>query len=66
MRFALTDEQHLVLELIADAPILAIPELEPVAAPLLATRLIALTDETKWKITQLGEAMLERQHSPLH
>lgn len=66
MCFALTDEQRLLLELIADAPLLAIPELEHVTALLLATSLIALTDETKWRITRLGEAMLERQNSPLH
>jgi hypothetical protein len=66
MRFDLTSEQHLMLELIADGPMLAIPELESLAAPLLATRLITLAEDMKWKITQLGEAMLERTHFPLH
>ncbi len=66
MPFALSDKQRLMLELIADAPVPAIPEFEPITAVLLATRLIALTDETKWKVTQLGKAMLERQHFLLH
>ena len=66
MRFDLTDEQHLMLELIADAPVPAIPELERYTAPLTATKLIALTDEIKWQITQLGEAMLEQRHHRLH
>jgi hypothetical protein len=63
MRFSLTDEQQVMLELIADGPIQAIPELEPLTAPLLATRLVILTEEANWQITGLGEAMLEkRQH----
>jgi len=66
MRFNLTDEQHLMLELIADGSVPATPELEHYTAPLKATKLIALTDETKWQITQLGEAMLERRHHRLH
>ena len=66
MRIDLTDEQHLKLELIADGPVPAIPELERYAAPLRAIKLIALTDEIKWQITQLGEAMLERRHHRLH
>ena len=59
MRIDLTDEQHLM-------PVPAIPELERYAAPLRAIKLIALTDEIKWQITQLGEAMLERRHHRLH
>jgi hypothetical protein len=55
-----------MLELIADGPVPAIPELERYAAPLRAIKLIALTDEIKWQITQLGEAMLERRHHRLH
>ena len=66
MPFALSDKQRLMLELIADAPVPAIPKLEPITAVLLATSLIALTDETKWKVTHLGKAMLERQHFLLH
>src|SRR5262249_5561106 len=64
--FSLTDEQQVMLELIADGPVLAVPELEPVTAPLLATRLIALTDEAKWQITRLGEVMLEKRRHRLH
>ena len=66
MRFNLTDEQHLMLELIADGSVPATPELEHYTAPLKAIKLIALTDEIKWRITQLGEAMLERRHHRLH
>jgi hypothetical protein len=49
-----------MLELIADGPLAAIPEIEPYTAALPATKLIALADDTKWTITKLGEAMLER------
>ena len=66
MRINLTDEQNLMLELIADGPVPAIPELERYTAALRATKLIALTDEIKWQIPQLGEAMLERRHHRLH
>jgi hypothetical protein len=66
MRFRLTDEQEIVLQLVADGPLRAIPELEPHTARLAATNLIALADNATWTITNLGEAMLERQHCPLH
>ena len=66
MRFRLTDEQQLMLELIADGPLFAIPEIERYTAALAATKLIALADNTKWTITKLGEAMLERRHCTLH
>jgi hypothetical protein len=66
MHFRLTVEQCLMLELIADGPLLAIPEIDPYTAVLAATKLIALSDHTTWTITKLGEAMLERQHCPLH
>jgi hypothetical protein len=55
-----------MLELIADGPLAAIPEIERYTALLVANKLIALVDDTKWTITTLGEAMLERQHCPLH
>jgi hypothetical protein len=66
MRFSLTDEQHLMLELVADGSVPAIPELERYIGPLRETRLIVLIDEIQWQITQLGEAMLERRHHRLH
>jgi hypothetical protein len=66
MRMMLSDEQQLVLELIATAPVPAIPELEPYTMPLLATRLIALSDDTTWEITPLGEAMLQKRNQRLH
>jgi hypothetical protein len=66
MFFKLTDQQHLILELIAERPIPAIPEIERYIAPLEATKLITLMDEAEWRITQLGEAMLERLLHRLH
>jgi hypothetical protein len=66
MRFALTNELQIILELIRDGSVLAIPELDQLTAPLAATKLIALKDETEWKITRLGEIMLERCRSSLH
>ncbi len=66
MRFRISDEQQLILELIADGPVAAIAEIEPYTAGLAATKLIALVDNTKWTITKLGEAMLEKQRSALH
>jgi hypothetical protein len=66
MRFRLTPEQQLMLELIADGSLAAIPEIERYTATLAATKLIALVDDTKWTITKLGEAMLESQRCTLH
>ena len=66
MRFRLTDDLQLMLELIADGPVLAMPEIERYTAALAATKLISLNADTKWTITKLGEAMLERQNCPLH
>jgi hypothetical protein len=66
MRFRLTDEQQLLLELIADGPLDAIPEMDRYTHVLAATELIALGDDTRWTITKLGEAMLERLRCSLH
>jgi hypothetical protein len=66
MRFRLTDEQQLLLELIADRPLAAIPEIERYIAVLAATKLIALAADTTWTITKLGKAMLERKSCKLH
>jgi hypothetical protein len=66
MSFKLTDQQHLMLELIADRPVQATPEIERYTTPLEATRLIALLDKAEWQITLLGEAMLERLQHRLH
>ena len=66
MRFHLTDEHHYMLELIADAPLLAIPEIDRYTAVLAATKLIVLTVDTKWKITHLGRAVLARRNYSLH
>jgi hypothetical protein len=66
MRFTLTNEQQVILELIKDRSVSAMPELETLTAPLAASKLITLTAATEWKITLLGEAMLERCRSSLH
>jgi len=66
MSFALSDEEHLMLELIADRPVPAVPEIQRYTAPLAATKLIALTNEIEWQITPLGKAMLERTEQRLH
>jgi hypothetical protein len=59
MRVTLTDEQHLMLELIADKQLPAIPELARYTNALAAARLIELTAESRWALTRRGEAMLE-------
>jgi hypothetical protein len=60
MPFKLTDKQHVMLELVADRSVPATPEIERYTAALQATDLITLRDEAEWRITRLGEAMLER------
>ena len=59
MRVTLTDEQHLMLELISDKPIAAIPEIARYTNVLAAARLIELTKDAKWQVTQLGKSMME-------
>ena len=59
MRVTLTDEQHLMLELIADKPLPAIPEIARYTSVLAAARLIELTAANRWTLTRRGEAMLE-------
>jgi hypothetical protein len=59
MRVTLTDNHHLILELIADKPIPAIPEIARYTNALTAARLIELTLEKKWQVTRLGKAMME-------
>ena len=59
MRNTLTDEQHLMLELIADKPLPAIPEIARYTSILAAARLIELTADCRWTLTRRGEAMLE-------
>jgi len=65
MSFALTNEQLVILELIADRPVPAIPEIQRYTAPLAANKLITLTGEVEWQITLLGKAMLERMEHRL-
>jgi len=59
MRVTRTDEQHLMLELIADKPLPAIPEIARYTSVLAAARLIELTAANQWTLTRRGEAMLE-------
>jgi hypothetical protein len=66
MRATLTDEHHLMLELIADRPVAAIPELARYTTLLAAQRLIELTNGAQWRVTELGEALLQRQAHRLH
>jgi len=66
MSFVLTEEQRLLLELIADRPVPAMPALQRHTAPLAATELIALTGDIEWQITLLGKAMLERMENAVH
>jgi hypothetical protein len=66
MPLKLTDQQQFLLELIAERPVPAIPEIERYIAALEATELIALMDDAEWRITYLGEAMLERLQHTLH
>ena len=66
MPFKLTDQQRVMLELIAERPVPATPEIKRYIVPLEATKLITLMDEVEWRITRLGEAMLERLQHTLH
>ena len=59
MGVTLTDEQHLMLELIADKPLPAIPEIARYTSVLAAANLIELTGERRWTLTRRGQAMLE-------
>ena len=59
MRVTLTNEHHLMLVLIADKPLPAIPEIARYTSVLAAARLIELTAESRWTVTHRGKAMLE-------
>jgi hypothetical protein len=63
MRATLSDDQFLMLELIADKPMAALPEIARYTNPLAAARLIELTADAKWQLTQLGKAMMEPRTS---
>jgi hypothetical protein len=60
----LTPEQYLLLEVIADRPLPAVPEIAQYALILAAVRL--LTPRGKWRITGFGRAVLERYEGWLH
>ena len=64
-RVTLTDEQHLMFELIADKPLPAIPEIARYTNVLAAARLIELS-ESRWTVTRRGEAMLEPRGYLVH
>ena len=57
MRVTLTDDQHLMLELIADKPVPATPEIDRYTNVLASARLIELTPDAKWQV--IGKAMME-------
>jgi hypothetical protein len=65
-RMTLTAEQHLMLELIADGPLAAISEISRYTQILAAARLIELTPAGKWRVTDLGQAVLERHEHWFH
>ena len=58
MPVTLSDDHYLMLELIADKPIAALPEIACYTNVLAAARLIELTRDAKWQLTQLGKAMM--------
>jgi hypothetical protein len=62
----LTDQHHFMLELIAEGPVPASPDIERYTALLAATKLIALSGDVEWRITPLGTAVLERPKHRLH
>jgi hypothetical protein len=62
----LTEDQHFMLELIADDPFPAISEIARDTLALAAVRLIELTTAGKWQVTRLGEAVLQRHDHWLH
>jgi len=62
----LTDQHHFMLELIAEGPIPASPEIERYTALLATTKLIALSKNVEWRITPLGKAVLNRPKHRLH
>ena len=65
-RSTLTAEQYLLLELIADKPLPAIVDIAQYTRILAAARLIDLTPAGKWRITSLGQAVLDRHEHWLH
>ena len=62
----LSDEQRLLLELIADNRVPALPELARYTAMLAAAQLIELTPQAQWRLTPFGEAMLAPRGRWLH
>ena len=56
----LTAEQYLLLEVIADRPLPAVPEIAQYALILAAARLVELTPRGKLRITGFGRGVLDR------
>jgi hypothetical protein len=65
-RSSLTAEQYLLLEVIAERPLPAVPEIAQYALILAAARLVELTPRRKWRITRFGRAVLERHEGLMH
>ena len=65
-RSTLTEDQHLMLELIADNSLSATSEIVRDMLALMAFRLIEMTPAGKWQVTRLGEAVLQRHDHWLH
>jgi hypothetical protein len=55
-----------MLEVIANRPMPAIPEVSPYVAALAEARLIELTPERQWRVTELDKAVLEPRGRWLH
>jgi hypothetical protein len=66
MPIEISHEQLVLLELIADQPLDAIPELARYTSGLLAAQLIELTPDERWRLTQDGAALLEPRSYWLH
>src|SRR5262249_46404629 len=67
MQTILTQEECFLMYLLSDGPVKAIGELERLAIRLASMQLVALDDSGRWRLTQVGEALLEKQsHHLLH
>jgi hypothetical protein len=65
-RTTLTAEQYFLLEIIADKPLPAVSEIAQHTQILAVARLVELTPAGKWRITDLGRALLKRHEYWLH
>jgi len=64
-RATLTTEQYFLLEIIADQPLPAVSEIAQHTQILAVAQLVEMT-AGKWRITDLGRALLKRHEYWLH